>query len=128
MLQSHARYHDVVRWLLTSRRSRSDLFDRRAFGEPAWDILLVLYEAELHSRSLTLSEVSRRSGIPSTSLTRWIDTLLGWELISRCDDQFDRRATRIALTPAARTKLERYVEVLLASAPAGTCRDETPPA
>lgn len=116
--------------MIISRRARARWFDQRAFGEPAWDILLVLYDAELHQRSLPMTEVGRRAGIPSTSLTRWIEALLGWGMIDRLNDPLDRRTSRISLTHGARERIEAFCAELLASAPPPTDvpdRD-TPPA
>lgn len=43
---------------LDARRMRSMLFGHDLFSDPAWDILLHLYQAELEGRALTLEQLS----------------------------------------------------------------------
>lgn len=103
--------------MLRSRHARARWFDQRAFGEPAWDILLVLYDAELVHRSLPMNEVGRRAIIPSSSLTRWVDALIEWGLVERLPDPLDRRTNRLSLTADGRQRIDCFCAELLATAP-----------
>jgi DNA-binding MarR family transcriptional regulator len=50
-LASIARYIDA-------RRARAMLLGQNLFSDPAWDILLLLYQAELEGRALALEQLS----------------------------------------------------------------------
>lgn len=43
---------------IESRRVRATLLGQNLFSDPAWDILLLLYQAELEGRALTLEQLS----------------------------------------------------------------------
>src|SRR5438067_13561168 len=45
----------LVQEILRSRRQREKIFGDELFGEPAWDILLELFSAELAQRKLSVS-------------------------------------------------------------------------
>ncbi|WP_188065338.1 ArsR family transcriptional regulator [Sphingobium sp. KCTC 72723] len=47
----------LVRYI-ESRRVRSVLLGQNLFADPAWDILLMLYQADLEERALTLEQLS----------------------------------------------------------------------
>ncbi|QGP79103.1 ArsR family transcriptional regulator [Sphingobium sp. CAP-1] len=44
-----------------ARRVRAALFGHDLFGDPAWDILLLLFQAELEGQALTLEQMSETS-------------------------------------------------------------------
>jgi len=62
-----------VRALLTVRRLRLDIFGSELFGEPAWDMLLALYEAHLEQRALSKSSLHLASMAPWPTALRWMD-------------------------------------------------------
>src|SRR5437762_5630979 len=62
--------HYVLR-LLKGRRKRNDFFDATLFADPAWDILLELYAAELGQRRLSVSSLGLCAAIPATTALRW---------------------------------------------------------
>jgi DNA-binding MarR family transcriptional regulator len=49
---------DALARYIEARRVRSMLFGQNLFSDPAWDILLMLYQAELEGRFLTLEQLS----------------------------------------------------------------------
>lgn len=105
-----ADHHRTVRKIIESRRARAAYFDRRAFGEPAWDVLLVLYEASFVGRPQSIATIGRRTNIKPTSMLRWVETLVGWQLTVRISDPHDRRTTRLALTELGYTKMREYID------------------
>ena len=48
---------DAALQLYGIRRERHQFFDNALFGEPAWDMLLILYWAEMEQLRLTVSNV-----------------------------------------------------------------------
>jgi len=58
----------------TARTARRKLFANHLFADPAWDILLALYETALHGREAGLECLSS-AGLAVKPLLLWIDAL-----------------------------------------------------
>lgn len=97
-----------ARNIIRLRRRREALFGRGLFGEPAWDMLLELYVAELAGRRECVSGLCCVSGVPSTTALRWIGLLenAGW--ISRTADPRDGRRSFLSLTRKARAAMDSF--------------------
>lgn len=97
-----------VRNILRLRRRREALFGSDLFGEPAWDMMLELYAAELAGRRESVSGLCSVSGVPSTTALRWIKLLenAGW--IGRQADPVDGRRSFLSLRGKARTAMEGF--------------------
>jgi DNA-binding MarR family transcriptional regulator len=87
-----------VRAVLRARRRREAIFGKDLFADPAWDILLELYAAELGQRRVPTSELAAVAGIPLTTTLRWISKLESEGLLTREDDPLDGRRVWVALT------------------------------
>lgn len=94
--------------LIASRRRREDIFDRAMFGEPAWDMLLLLYARDASARQ-TLGQLSDLSGTTKTTALRWIDYLEKKQLVRREAHPTDRRAAFVQLTDEGRDAIELYL-------------------
>jgi DNA-binding MarR family transcriptional regulator len=97
-----------VRNILRLRRRREALFGSALFGEPAWDMLLELYAAELTGRRVSVSGLCGVSGVPSTTALRWIKMLENADWITRKADPVDGRRSFLSLTAKARTAMEAF--------------------
>jgi DNA-binding MarR family transcriptional regulator len=97
-----------VRAILWARRQREFVFGKDLFADPAWDILLELYAAELGQRRVPTSELAVAAGIPLTTALRWVNKLETEGLITRADDPLDRRRVWIALASRARPLMSSY--------------------
>lgn len=53
-----------------TRKLRSDIFGPALFGEPAWDILLLLYSNADHSGQLSVREISRELRLSESVIAR----------------------------------------------------------
>lgn len=62
----------IAATMLEFRRYRSGALPFDLFGEPAWDLLLELFVADADGHRLTGREVSLRSNVPPTVLSRWL--------------------------------------------------------
>lgn len=98
------------------RRRRIDLFGKAMFGEPAWDILLLLYVAD-YERRQTLSSLTDRAGATRTTGLRWIGYLEKEQLVRREGHPTDLRKAFIHLTEKGRDALELYLAETIRSAP-----------
>lgn len=92
---------------LENRRRRGQIFRKGMFGEPAWEMLLVLYLSDLrHPQSI--GSLSEAAGVTGTTALRWLEVLEGDQLVERSEHPFDKRRVLIALTPKAREALDLY--------------------
>jgi DNA-binding MarR family transcriptional regulator len=89
------------------RRRRAKTFGGSMFGEPAWDMLLILYIEHERPR-LTVSRLTERSGGPPTTALRWLEYLESHGLIRRESHPTDGRAVHIALTTEGVEALDSY--------------------
>jgi DNA-binding MarR family transcriptional regulator len=98
----------TVRWLIRARRERARYFSPGLFADPAWDILLDLFQAELTQRRATVGSVSAAADVPPTTALRWLKTLEDQKLIVRSVDPTDRRRIFVELTREASASLRRW--------------------
>lgn len=101
---------DPVKWLLRGRRRRSAYFVADLFADPAWDIMLDLFEAELEQRRVSVTSACIASQVPPTTGLRWLQTLEQRGLVVRNGDPLDARRFFVELTPSARTALRRWFD------------------
>lgn len=86
-----------------SRKRRTALFapDGGIFADPAWGILLELYEAELRGKRLNASVLGLEAGIAQSTALRWLALLEKMGLTRRTQDALDKRRYWVALTTRA---------------------------
>lgn len=82
---------DAIAAILDARRRRETLFGPGLFADPAWDILLELYAAQLKQDRLTVGEVCSAAAVPPTTALGWIKQLERAGLLVRIPDTNDRR-------------------------------------
>lgn len=92
-----------------ARRARDKVFERKLFGEPAWDILLALYCLPARGEILGTSSLSLCAGIPPTTGLRWEAELRKQGLIERGPHVSDKRRQLVRLTPMGKALLESYL-------------------
>ena len=102
-----------ARDLYALRRKRDDLFDASIFGEPAWDILLDLYTADISGAQISITSACIAAAAPATTALRWINVLLDQGMIERFNDNSDGRRSFLRLTSETRTKLDSLLGVTL---------------
>ncbi len=78
-----------------------------AFNGAQGRILYVLWQEE----SISLRELSDRTGLAATTLTSMIDRMEAAGLVRRVPDQHDRRKTLLTLTEKARNLQQDYTAV-----------------
>lgn len=99
-----------VTLLMIERMNRTRFFSRDLFSDPAWDILLELYAAELGQYRIAISSLCLRTAVPSTTVLRWVSVLDSEGLITRRKDPFDQRRVYVGLTTKGSDCMESYVE------------------
>ncbi len=97
-----------ARAILAARRGREAIFGKTIFGEPAWEMLLLLYIGESESRR-TIGRLGDLAGICKSPTVRWIDDLGRRGLVRREGHPTDRRAVFVELTRKGRRAIDLYL-------------------
>ena len=94
------------------RRTLTEELERHGLANAHWVILEILSESEREatdqsspgesSSGATMRTIAAQIGVPPSSLTGMVDTLVERGLVERRADPNDRRIVRIALTDAGR--------------------------
>ena len=101
-----------VTGVMWARDQRKQVFNSRLFSDPAWDMLLVLYAAELRQRRITITRLARAAGVAETTSLRWVNALLSEGLITRRADPLDRRRAFVSLSDHGRSAMRSYFDRL----------------
>lgn len=95
-------------------RCRNGYFPGNLFGEPAWDLLLMLY-IEAGERPLTATGAAQVTDTPETTASRWVYTLESAGLINSHSHASDRRLRLLALSTYGRAMMDQYLTDILHS-------------
>ena len=99
---------ELVECLVRVRRQRERFFDPVLFADPAWDMLLDLYLADLEQRQSTVCGLCAAAGTPATTALRYLKLLVDRGLVTRTQSETDQRVTYVALSDAAQTHMRSY--------------------
>lgn len=97
-----------IRAVIRSRRMRAQFFADELFADPAWDMLLDLFAAELERRQVSVSSLCIAAAVPPTTALRWIGTLHEAGLFERKADPTDRRRAYIGLSAQGLEGMRSY--------------------
>lgn len=103
----------LIRRIIRARRLRDQHFDAALFADPAWDMLLDLYAAELDRGQVSVSSLCIAAAVPPTTALRWIAAMTDRGLFVRDADPFDKRRIFIALDPSASAAMRAYFAALV---------------
>jgi DNA-binding MarR family transcriptional regulator len=101
-----------IRKMIRGRRLRDQFFHEGLFEDPAWDMLLDLYAADLEGAQVSVSSLCIAAAVAPTTALRWIGRMTEAGLFVRQPDPFDRRRAFLALSAEARARMERYLAAL----------------
>lgn len=101
-----------VQSALTERARRLEYLRAELLAEPAWDILLELYAFELVQHPVTVSELTDRINVPSTTSIRWMKMLEADDLIARTVDPSDQTLVWVALTSKGLKTMDGYFSAM----------------
>lgn len=97
-----------AREIFARRQRRINHFGKAMFGEPAWEMVLLLYMTNTGPR-LTVSRLAELSGASRSTALRWIDYLEDRELVRREAHPTDKRAAFVELSAKGRRMLDTYL-------------------
>lgn len=99
---------ETVRSVIRARRLRSRYFADDLFADPAWDMLLDLFQAEIAQLRVPVSSLCIAAAVPATTALRWLKTMVQEGLFVRRADPHDGRRVFVELAPAASNAMRRY--------------------
>jgi hypothetical protein len=102
--------------ILCGRRRRFAFFDSGMFGEPAWDMLLQLYEAEYARERLTAGGLVVLTATPPTVGLRWMRHLMNEGLAAASPGGAALSLSAVRLLPKGRELLDRYLTEVVCNA------------
>lgn len=111
-VQGRPDYLAKVRSVVRARAVRVQVFGTTVIDDPAWSILLDLFEAYLTQRNRFVKSVGIASGAPSTTALRYLVLLDEVGLVERRADPIDRRRTLVHLSEIGQQKMLRYFNLL----------------
>jgi DNA-binding MarR family transcriptional regulator len=97
-----------ARRILAGRRQRNAHFGCAMFGEPAWEMLLLLYIG-LGSIRMSAGGLAHAAGYSKTTTMRWVDYLEKEKLVRRDPHPNDQRTFFVALTDKGISLMEQYL-------------------
>lgn len=97
-----------IRDAIRVRRLRDQHFGSGLFEDPAWDMLLDLFAAELERSQVSVSSLCIAAAVAPTTALRWIAKLTDAGLFERQPDPFDRRRAFMALSTRASEAMRAY--------------------
>jgi DNA-binding MarR family transcriptional regulator len=101
-----------ARRMFAERQKRFEVFGKAMFGEPAWDMLLILY-IEQNGLRLSIARLSQLAGASGTTALRWIEYLeqQGW--IRRFAHPTDRRTFFLGMTDRGLATMDLFLSETL---------------
>ena len=97
---------EQVLCLLAARRKRAEIFGEDIFSDPAWDIVLELFAAELGDRRVRLEDLAPIA--PKSVLARWVGVLEERGLVE-CVGRLDPSECWIQLSRDCAAKLSAFL-------------------
>ena len=110
---SPERLLERAREIFRHRRKRLEIFGRGMFGEPAFEMLLLLYIAQRANR-YTAGQLGQLSGASWSTASRWIDYLERAQWLERRPHPTDQRLAFVTLTDKGIERIELYLSETLA--------------
>jgi len=107
---------EAARTELARRSRRKRLFPDSIFGEPAWEMLLLLYSEQQGTR-FNIAQLSSKLKLPGTTTLRWLNYLEDQEMVDRDPNPVDQRTAFLRLTAKAIEALDLYFSETLARSP-----------
>lgn len=98
--------------IIRGRETRAQFMPEGWFSDPAWDILLRLYEAHLDGVEHTVGDLGSFASTSPATTNRWLDVLFsrGWIQRRRCDR--DQRRVFVSLTETGTETMNAYFDHL----------------
>jgi hypothetical protein len=108
---------DFVRSIIRARRLREKYLGSDLFADPAWDMLLDLFAAQLERRQVSVSSLCLAAAVPPTTALRWISILEAKGILLRQSDSRDARRVWLRISDEMTAKLTEFFAAARSAAP-----------
>ena len=98
----------TLRKIIRTRAERGEFLPAYLFADPAWDMLLDLYLADILSQRVSITSLCSASKVPPTTALRWMGTLQGEGLIERAADPYDHRRYYVSLSESGLAAMDDF--------------------
>lgn len=93
-------------WAFKLRRMRDRIFGSELFGEPSWDVLLLIAAAREHGESPTVARIALDAHLPREVAMRTVSRLIQAGLVATASSEVADFAAPVDLTDNGLAKLE----------------------
>lgn len=91
-----------------SRELRRTIFDTAVINDSCWHILQDLFAAHLAGEDVRTKHLVQTTGLPQTTVLRYLDHLQTFDAVRRDGDPDDSRVTLVSLSPVAVSWMNEY--------------------
>ncbi|HEY7807186.1 MAG TPA: MarR family transcriptional regulator [Croceibacterium sp.] len=105
----------VLEYELGARTLRSHMFDPHVINDSSWILVQDLFAAHLKGLKMRTKELCATSGLPQTTVLRYLDHLESLEMVRREADPDDSRVTLILMTDWGASWLREYYSEVVSS-------------
>jgi DNA-binding MarR family transcriptional regulator len=100
----------LVEQILCARQFRSSIFGQNLFGDPAWDIVLVLYLGQLRNEMVPVARLAEAASVSANGVERWLAALDQQGLIERTTrSASDNEDVQVALSQKGSSAMRRWL-------------------
>ena len=94
---------------------RTEIFDERVVNDASWPLLQDLFTAHLDGQKVRTKQLCAISGLPQTTVLRYLDHFEKFDVIRREDDPYDSRVTLVSITDAGAFWMREYYTRMISS-------------
>lgn len=109
-VRTKGRFAEIAKSQYSARRVRERFFEKKIFGEPAWDMLLELYASELNDEKISTSNLILSSSAPNSTALRWMKHLEDQGLVIKKSSNIDGRVQYQRITNVGFDGMTKYFE------------------
>jgi DNA-binding MarR family transcriptional regulator len=91
-----------------ARTLRNQTFDGTVINDSSWPLLQDLLAAHLRDEKLRTKQLCAASGLPQTTVLRYLDHLERFGVVRRESDPVDSRVTLVSITEAGALRIREY--------------------
>jgi DNA-binding MarR family transcriptional regulator len=108
---------EIVSQIIRARQTRATFFGSELFADPAWDIMLELFLAQLTQRKIASSDLGVITPVPMSTALRWIEKLADGGWIRRRPDPSDHRRIFVELSARGSAAMQAWIDKLTEGQP-----------
>ena len=96
-----------------ARTLRNQIFEGTGINDSSWPLLQDLLAVHIEGQKLRTKQLCAASGLPQTTVLRYLDHLEKFGVVRRESDPVDSRVTLVSITEAGALRMREYYTRLL---------------